>query len=162
MSPPVLGALVPSKPLLVYIAAQEHLLGALCAQEKSKARERALYYLSHTLVGAELNYSPIEKMCLALMFTVQKLRHYMQAHTVYIIAKANPIKYILSRLVLHGRHAKWAVIIEQYDLVHVSLKAIKGQAVVDFLADHPVLDDWEINDDHPGEEVFFVDVLPPW
>jgi len=76
----------------------------------------------------------------------------MQAHTVYVIDKANPIKYILSRLVLHGRLAKWAVIIEQYDLVHVSLKAIKGQAVVDFLADHPVLDDWEINDDHPGEE----------
>jgi len=79
-----------------------------------------LYYLSRTLVGAELNYSPIEKMCLALMFAVQKLRHYMQAHTVYVISKVDPIKYILSRPVLHGRLTKWAIILEQYDLVHVS------------------------------------------
>jgi len=47
----------------------------------------ALYYLSHTLVGAELNYLPIKKMCLALMLPVQKLRHYMQAHTIYVISK---------------------------------------------------------------------------
>jgi len=25
-----------------------------------------------------------------------------------------------------------------------------------------VPDDWELNDDLPREEVFFVDVLPPW
>jgi len=30
-----------------------------------------------------------------------------------------------------------------------------------FLADHPVPNNWELNDDVPGEEVFFVDVLPP-
>jgi len=66
----------------------------------------------------------------------------MQAHTVYIISKGNPIKYILSRLVLHGRLAKWVVILEQYDVVYVSQRAVKGQALVDFLADHPMLDDW--------------------
>jgi len=48
-----------------------------CVLKNSEGKERALYYLSHTLVGAELNHSPIKKMCLALMFTVQKLRHYM-------------------------------------------------------------------------------------
>jgi len=70
------------KPLILNIAAQERSLGALCAQKNEEGKERALYYLSRTLVRAELNYSLIEKMCLALMFTVQKLRHYMQANTV--------------------------------------------------------------------------------
>jgi len=84
----------------------------------------------------------------------------MQAHTVYIISKADPIKYILSILALHARLAKWAVILEQYDLVHVSQR-VKGQALVDCLAHHPVPDDWELNDDLPREEVFFVDVLLP-
>jgi len=119
-SPLVLGAPIPDKPLLLYIVAQEDSLEALCAQENSKGKERALYNLSRTLVGAKLNYSPIEKMCLALMFAVQKLRDYMQAHTVYVISKADLIKYILSRPVLYGRLAKWVVILEQYDLVHVS------------------------------------------
>jgi len=79
----------------------------------------------------------------------------MRVHTVYIISKDAPIKYILSRSVLYGRLVTWVVILEQYDIVHVSQRAAKGQPLADFLADHPVPDDWH------GEEVFFVDVLPP-
>jgi len=101
-SPPVLGAPTPSKPLILYIVAQERSLGALCVQENEEGKEKVLCYLIRTLVGAELNYSPIKKICLALMFAVQKLRHYMQAHTVRVISKADPVKYILSRPVLSG------------------------------------------------------------
>ncbi|KMT11469.1 hypothetical protein BVRB_5g107940 [Beta vulgaris subsp. vulgaris] len=160
-TPPVLGAPVPGKPLILYIAAQERSLGALCAQENNEGKEK-VYYLSRTLVGAELNYSPIEKMCLALIFAIQKLKHYMQAHTVRVISKADPIKYILSRPVLSGRIVKWAILISQHDIVYVSQKAIKGQALADFLADHPTPSDWELSDDLPGEEVFYIDILPPW
>ena len=65
-------------------------------------------------------------MCLALMFKCPKLSHYMQAYTVYVISKADPIKYIPSRLVLNGQLVKWAFILKQYGLVHVSQKAING------------------------------------
>ncbi|XP_074300241.1 uncharacterized protein LOC141631474 [Silene latifolia] len=119
----------------------------MCAQEIEDRKERALYYLSRTLVGAELNYTPIEKICLALVFAIQKLTHYMHAHTIHVDSKANPIKYILSRPVLSGRLAKWAV---------------KGQAIADFFADYPLPAEWEISDDLPGEEIFYMDVLPPW
>ena len=54
LSPPVFGSPVPDKPLLLYIVAQECLLEALCAQENSEGRERALYYLSRTLVETKL------------------------------------------------------------------------------------------------------------
>lgn len=64
-SPLVLGALISEKPLIVYIAEQEQSLGALCVQETDEGKEKALYYLSCTLVGADLNYTPIEKICLA-------------------------------------------------------------------------------------------------
>ena len=52
-----------------------------------------LYYLSRTLMGPELNYSPIEKTCLTLIFSAKKLRHYMQAYTVYAI-KASSFRMI--------------------------------------------------------------------
>jgi len=42
----------------------------------------------------------------------------------------------------------------------VPLKAIKGQAFADFLADPPIPDVWELNDDLPGEDVFFIDIFP--
>ena len=95
LNSPVLGASIPGKPLVLYIAAQEKSLGALIAQENEKGKERALYYLSRTLNGVELNYFPIEKMCLALFFAIDKLEHYMQAYTVRLIAKVNLIKYVI-------------------------------------------------------------------
>ena len=79
---------------------------------EQKGKERVLYYLSITLVGAKVNHSPIEKMCLALFFAIDKLRHYMQAFTVHLIGKADPIKYVLSRLIISGRLAKWAVLLQ--------------------------------------------------
>ncbi|KAA0049818.1 gypsy-like retrotransposase [Cucumis melo var. makuwa] len=108
LNPQVLGASVPGKPLILYIDAQERSLGALLAQEEEKGKECALYYLSRTLVGAEVNYSPVEKMCLALFFAIDKLRHYMQAFTVHLVAKVDPIKYFLSRSIIFGHLAKWA------------------------------------------------------
>ncbi|XP_075649906.1 uncharacterized protein LOC142620423 [Castanea sativa] len=86
-------------------------------------------------------------MCLALFFAVDKLEHYMQAHTVRLIAKVDPVKYVLSRPVVSGRIARWAVLLQQYDLTYVPQKAIKGQVLADFLADHPVPSDWEFSDD---------------
>ncbi|KAA0051156.1 uncharacterized protein E5676_scaffold863G001210 [Cucumis melo var. makuwa] len=125
----VLGASVPGKPLILYITAQERSLSALLAQEKEKGKERALYYLSRTLVGPEVNYSPIEKMYLALFFAIDKLRHYMQAFTVHLVAKAGPIKYVLSRSIISRCLAKWVVLLQQYDIVYISQKTIKGHCL---------------------------------
>ena len=101
-NPPILGALMVGKPLILYIAAQKCSLGALFAQQNEENKENTLYYLSQTLMGSELNYSLIEKTCLALIFSTKKLRHYMQAYTVPLIAHANPIKYVLSKPVISG------------------------------------------------------------
>jgi len=49
---------------------------------------------------------------LALMFAIQKLRPYMQAHTVQVISKADPSKYILLRLILNRQLPKWAIILK--------------------------------------------------
>jgi len=40
-------------------------------------------------------------------------------------------------------------------------RLLKGQELADFLTDHPIPDNWELNDDIPGEEVFVIDILPP-
>lgn len=73
LKPPVLVASIPRKPLILYIAAQEQSLGALLAQVNDERKENALHYLSRTLVGAELNYSSIEKTCLTLIFATKIL-----------------------------------------------------------------------------------------
>ncbi|KAG9442204.1 hypothetical protein H6P81_018058 [Aristolochia fimbriata] len=129
--PSVLVAPIVDRPLLLYIASQEKSVGALLAQCDEDNKERSLYYLSRTLVGAELNYTPIEKTCHALIFAIQKLRHYLLAQSTNLILRADPMKYII-------------------------------QALANFLADHPVPTEWELTEEFPDEEIFLVEVLPPW
>ena len=38
---------------------------------------------------------------------------------------------------LNGRLAKWAILLSQYEMRFLPQKAVKGQAVADFLAEHP-------------------------
>ncbi|KAG9450338.1 hypothetical protein H6P81_010303 [Aristolochia fimbriata] len=160
--PPVLIAPIVDKPLLLYIAAHEKSVGALLAQCDENNKERSLYYLSRTLVGAELNYSPIEKTCLALIFAIQKLRHYLLAHSTNLISRADPLKYIMSRPILSGRLAKWALLLSEFEISFVPQHPIKGQALANFLADHPVPAEWELIEEFPDEKIFLVEVLPPW
>ena len=131
------------------------------AQQNDERKENLLYYLNRTLNGAELNYSPIEKICLALMFAVKKLRRYLQVHFVRLIFRADPIKYLMSKFVLSGRMENLALLLQEFDITYIPQKAVKGQTFADFLANHPTPDDWEFSKDLPDENVLFIEVPRP-
>ena len=38
-------------------------------------------------------------------------------------------------------------------------KVVKEEALVDFLVDHPIPDDWKLNNDLLGEDVFVINIL---
>ena len=162
LNPLVLAAPMRGRPLILYIATQPSSVGALLAQHNDEGKEVACYYLSRTMVGAEHNYSPIEKLCLALVFALKKLRHYMLAHQIQLIARADPIRYVLSQPALMGRLGKWAIFMMEFNITYVSQKAVKGQALADFLAAHPVPDDSPLVIDLPNEEVFSIGIESPW
>ncbi|XP_022889218.1 uncharacterized protein LOC111404677 [Olea europaea var. sylvestris] len=109
-----------------------------------------------------MKYSPIEKMCLALIFAAKKLRQYMLSHTINLISKIDPLKYIMSRPILSGRIGKWALLLSEFDIKFIPQKAIKGQALADFLADHPIPAEWELQEDLPDEDVPFTEAIPSW
>ena len=105
----MLAAPIPRKPLILYIFAQERSVGALFAEENDEGKENVLYYLSRMITFNELNYTPIEKLCLALIFVIQKLKHYFQAHIVQLIFKFNSIKYVMAKSVLSDRLVRWYI-----------------------------------------------------
>ncbi|XP_020702539.1 uncharacterized protein LOC110114114 [Dendrobium catenatum] len=147
---PVLVAPIPGKPLILYTTALNESLGALLAQENEECKENALYYLSRRLIPAELKYPTMEKQCLALIFAVQKLRHYMLSHKISLISRVNPLQYLMT----------------PSDFVRSSsmLRAINEQALADFLASHPILADSLLNDELPDELVLSLEEQesPAW
>ncbi|XP_058068433.1 uncharacterized protein LOC131217513 [Magnolia sinica] len=111
-----------------------------------------------TLIGAECNYSPIEKVCLALIFAVQKLRHYCLSHDIILISRADPLKFLMIRPMLSRRLAKWMLLLSEYMITYEPVKSVKGQAVADFLVAHPVPDNEMISDDFPDEQVMMTEL----
>ena len=85
------------------------------------------------MVGVEVNYSFMEKICLALVFTVQMLKHYLLSHQITVTSKANPLRYILSKPMLSGRLVKWAMLLASFDIKLMPQKAIKGEVIANFL-----------------------------
>src|SRR4051812_35370845 len=116
----------------------DHSLGALLAQHNDEGHEHAIYYLSRTLLEAEHQYHPVENEYLALVFAVQNMRHYLVGQTVHVISKVNPLRLLMTKpSSLNGQLAKWAILLSQYDMHFFPQKAIKGQAIADFMVENP-------------------------
>ncbi|XP_061999025.1 uncharacterized protein LOC133716331 [Rosa rugosa] len=139
-SPPVLVPPRAGIPLKLYISAAEASIGSLLAQDDEEGVEHAIFYLSRTLTDCETRYTPMEKLCLTLYFLACKLRHYMLSFTTCIIAQTDLVKYILSPPILRGCIGKWVLALSEFSLQYVPQKAVKGQAIADFLVHHPMLD----------------------
>ena len=82
-------------------------MGALLTQYlKETRKENAIYYISKKILPYEEKYSPLEKTCVALVWATRKLRHYMLAYKVSLIARMDPLKYLMEKPVQDGKTAK--------------------------------------------------------
>ena len=81
----------------------------------SKRRQwsRTCYLLSEQDSDrAESRYNPIEKECLALVFAIQKTRHYLVGQTIHVISRVNPLRLLMTKPgSLNSRLAKWALLL---------------------------------------------------
>ena len=50
------------------------------------------------------------------------------------------MKYMLNRPLITRRIGKWSLALSEFTLVYSPHKSVKGQALVDFLGDHPSLE----------------------
>nr|AAU44286.1 putative polyprotein [Oryza sativa Japonica Group] len=67
---------------------------------------------------------------------IGKLRHYLLSNECTVVCKADVVKYMLLAPILKGRVGKWIFALTEFDVRYESPKAIKGQAIADFIVDH--------------------------
>ena len=132
------------EPSRLYIAAEDNVIGAVLTQE-TKGKEHRITYLSRGLLDAETRYTFVEKLCLCLYYACTKVRHYLLSSMCTIACQTDVIKYMLHRPILSGRIGKWAYGLIEYDLAYESLKSMKGQIVADFIVEHRIDDEHEID-----------------
>ena len=151
--PPVLKAPKIGVPFRLYVAAEDKIIGVVLTQE-TEEKEYIITYLSRRLIDAEIKYTFIEKLCLSLYYACTKLRHYLLSSTCIVTCQADVIKHMLQKPILSGRIGKWAYALVEYDLAYESLKSVKGQIVADFIVEH------RINGEHELEVGYIT--CTPW
>ena len=121
MKPPILVPPVPEKPLLLYLTTTDTAMGALLAQHLEVTRkENGIYYISKKMLPYEEKYLPLEKTCVALVWATRKLRHYMLAYKVLLIARMDPLKYLMEKPVQDGKTAKWVLLLSEFNIKYVT------------------------------------------
>ena len=152
-SPPVLKAPKRGTPFRLYIAAEDKVIGAVLTQE-TEGKEFIITFVGRWLIDAEMRYAFIVKLCLSLYYVCTKLRHYLLSSTCIVVCQTDVIKHMLQKPILSGRIGKWPYALVEYDLSCGPLKSLKGQIVADFIVEH------RVNDEH-NLEVGYV-TCTPW
>ncbi|GKD02212.1 reverse transcriptase domain-containing protein [Tanacetum coccineum] len=148
---PTLTAPREREELIIYLAAAKEAISAVLMTDRER-RQILVYFVSRTLQGPEVNYTPMEKLVLALLSASKRLKRYFQAHTVVVITN-QPIKQLLLSSEISGRMLKWKFELEGYDIQYRPRTAIKGQILADFIMERP-------EEESPDELIAKPEVLP--
>jgi hypothetical protein len=82
--PPILTALTPEEPLLLYISATTQVVSAVLVVEReepgrSQKVQRPVYFISEVLSDSKTRYMQMQKLVYAILMTTCKLQHYFDA-----------------------------------------------------------------------------------
>ncbi|GJU00782.1 reverse transcriptase domain-containing protein [Tanacetum coccineum] len=106
---PMLAAPTEKEELIMYLAAAKEAISAVLMTERG-GKQIPIYFVSRALQGPEINYTPMEKLILALL---------------------------LYNLEVAGRLLKWRFELEEYDIQYRPRTSVKGQILADFIVERP-------------------------
>lgn len=109
-------------------------------------------------MGGEHNYLLVEKRMFSTYVWGGQAATLYTFNSVYLVSQINSLKVLVTKASsLSDQLAEWFIVLPEYDTRYTLVKAIKGQALPDFLAKHPIPKDSPLNDELPDEPSFTVD-----
>lgn len=110
---PALAHPDPTKPFYIQLATSDKSIGATLTQHQAGA-QRVIAYASRNLSPIEIKFSPCEKTCLALIWSLTHWEFIIGGSRVIVQTTHTPLKYILSGKVQDGqvsnaRIAQWTL-----------------------------------------------------
>ena len=128
----MLTALEPREDLFMYLLVSKHAISVVLVRDQGV--QQPVYYVSKTLDNTETRYLPLEKLVLALVHATQKLPHYFQAHTVYVLTEY-PLQSLLKRSNFMGQISKWGTRLDSFNIRYRPRSSVKDHVLADFVAE---------------------------
>lgn len=119
VSAPILSSPNFSEKFIIQCDASDCGLGGVLTQVIN-GEEKVIAFASRSLSKAERNYSVTERECLAVLFSVDKFRPYIEGTRFTVITDHYSLLWLNRLKEPAGRLARWAVKLQQYefDLIH--------------------------------------------
>jgi hypothetical protein len=138
-SSPILTPPKKNEDMMLYISATSTVVSAAIMVEREEEGhvykvQRPVYYISEVLTDSKIRYSHVQKLLYALLITSRKLWPYFESHKITVITDF-PLRDILCNKDATGCISKWAVELGALNIDFSPRKAIKSQALVDFVAE---------------------------
>jgi hypothetical protein len=102
----------PNWSLLFHVStdASDSSIGVVLGQ-KENLLTYVIYFISKNLAPVELNYILTEKEFLAMVYVINKFRHYITGYEVFIHTHHSTIKYLMKKPIANGRIARWLLLL---------------------------------------------------
>jgi hypothetical protein len=138
-SSPILTPPKKHEDMILYIAATSTVVSAAIVVERQEEGhvykvQRPVYYISEVLTDSKIRYPQVQKLLYALLIISHKLQHYFEEHKITMIIDF-PFGDILHNRYAIGCISKWAVELRALNINFAPQKAIKSQALIDFVAE---------------------------
>ncbi|KAL2249932.1 UNVERIFIED_CONTAM: Retrovirus-related Pol polyprotein from transposon 17.6 [Sesamum indicum] len=148
-------------PFEIMCDASNHAIGAVLGQKIGKD-PHVIYYASRMLDSAQSNYTTTEKELLAIVFALEKFRHYLLGTKVVVYSDHAALRYLLSKKEAKPRLIRWILLLQEFNL---TIKDKKGAE--NLVADHLsrlVTDENPppLNDEFPDEHLHTIQGITPW
>lgn len=129
---PILNCPDFSREFILQTDASDYGLGAVLSQN-CDGDEKVIAFLSRSLSRQERNYTTTEKELLAVIWSVEKLRHYLEGSRFTVITDHYSLLWLNRLKDPTGRLARWAVRLQAFDFNIIHRKG-KEHVVPDFLS----------------------------
>ena len=90
-------------------------LGVVLTQPGEGGIDHLIAYSSRKLSTAEKNYTTTEREGLAMVYALQKFRHYLVGASFKMFIDHSALKYLVNKPVLGGRIYRWLLLFQEYD-----------------------------------------------
>ena len=129
---PILMAPDFSKPFKLAVDASDIGIGSVLIQEDDQSIDHPICYFSKKLNKHQLNYSTIEKECLALVLSLQHFEVYLSitVKPTVVYTDHNPLVFLHRMRNQNRRLQRWSLILQEFN---IEIRHIKGKD--NFIAD---------------------------
>ena len=99
----------------MHVDASSTILGVFLTQPGEGDMDHPIAYASRKLSFAERNYTMTEREGLAMVYALQKFRHYLLGGHFKMFTDHSALQYLVSKPVLGGRICRWFLLFQDFD-----------------------------------------------